>query len=109
MSTPKKKKRRAPRKPREEVPIDWDKVVIPTTPMRIFRRKRSAPREAFFVLPEYPATGKGSRPKVSDEEVSVLAQIIYNAYLEDLEKKAKEAQKPKETNPEDSPPTDLDA
>ena len=53
---------------------------VPSTPVRILQRVPSIPMGPFYVSQEQQIDDD-SVP-ISDEEISALAQIIYNAYLE---------------------------
>jgi len=49
----------------------------PTTPLRIFERDPSLPVGPFYVLQDLDPS-----ESINEDEISALAEIIYNAYLE---------------------------
>ena len=54
---------------------------VPETPLKIFRRNQNIPLGPFYV--KSPDLAKDSEMgEIADEEISALAHIIYNAYLE---------------------------
>ena len=56
-------------------------IQIPETPLNIFTQEPQVPEGPFYVRQE-PIAKDGKLREIADEEVSALAHIIYNAYLE---------------------------
>ncbi len=53
---------------------------IPTTPLRTFLQAPKAPKGPFYV--ESIIAKPGEKVDIADEEITALAHIIFNAYLE---------------------------